>query len=524
MKPAAELLNQQWLTYEKVWVEKELTSNTWTLMSTPLQNTYAGDMYVPYSTTEAVNGRQITEAFLPISFSTIADAAGFAYSRTKYPIYQKGWTQQGVSVYTKTNDVRATKYSANIPGGVSTILNQWSHEYNDVTVPYSTWTAFAIRPHKKDQTAKTLIRLPKADTSYDYYQWDNTSPSDGKLTQNVSKATTGKLLTDGTPDISGVTYGTQYGSTSRSAGNGTYNALIADIQSSPSAYQLVGNPYLCSINMATFLSENSDNLETGTGYWTYNDNNTGSPITTGSIAPMQSFFVKAKEGATQITFTPSMMIDGYNVTSTPAPAVGALQLTAKNDAGSSIASIMLGGGQTVETLFDSNLADVPMVYTVADGTAVSINQMPELQLVSFGVTCSSDDLVEVTINNNQETTNDKQLFVFDAMTGTSTAVNDGESVSVQPNDYGRYYLTSTDMSGSLKQDVAEGLVISVRNGLVTVTAKDNISYVRAVNVSGATAYETAGCGTNVQFQLSQGSYVIEAESADGKKTAKIFVR
>ena len=393
-----------------------------------------------------------------------------------------------------------------------------------MTVPYSTWTAFAIRPHKKDQTAKTLIRLPKADTSYDYYQWDNTSPSDGKLTQNVSKATTGKLLTDGTPDISGVTYGTQYGSTSRSAGNGTYNALIADIQSSPSAYQLVGNPYLCSINMATFLSENSDNLETGTGYWTYNDNNTGSPITTGSIAPMQSFFVKAKEGATQITFTPSMMIDGYNVTSTPAPAVGALQLTAKNDAGSSIASIMLGGGQTVETLFDSNLADVPMVYTVADGTAVSINQMPELQLVSFGVTCSSDDLVEVTINNNQETTNDKQLFVFDAMTGTSTAVNDGESVSVQPNDYGRYYLTSTDMSGSLKQDVAEGLVISVRNGLVTVTAKDNISYVRAVNVSGATAYETAGCGTNVQFQLSQGSYVIEAESADGKKTAKIFVR
>ncbi len=524
MKPAAELLNQQWLTYEKVWVEKELTSNTWTLMSTPLQNTYAGDMYVPYSTTEAVNGRQITEAFLPISFSTIADAAGFAYSRTKYPIYQKGWTQQGVSVYTKTNDVRATKYSANIPGGVSTILNQWSHEYNDVTVPYSTWTAFAIRPHKKDQTAKTLIRLPKADTSYDYYQWDNTSPSDGKLTQNVSKATTGKLLTDGTPDISGVTYGTQYGSTSRSAGNGTYNALIADIQSSPSAYQLVGNPYLCSINMATFLSENSDNLETGTGYWTYNDNNTGSPITTGSIAPMQSFFVKAKEGATQITFTPSMMIDGYNVTSTPAPAVGALQLTAKNDAGSSIASIMLGGGQTVETLFDSNLADVPMVYTVADGTAVSINQMPELQLVSFGVTCSSDDLVEVTINNNQETTNDKQLFVFDAMTGTSTAVNDGESISVQPNDYGRYYLTSTDMSGNLKQDVAEGLVISVRNGLVTVTAKDNISYVRAVNVSGSTAFETADCGTNVQFQLSQGSYVIEAESAGSKKTAKIFVR
>lgn len=172
VKDGAELLNQQYLTYEKVWVEKELQSNTWTLMSTPLQNTYAGDMYVPFS-----NGRQETEAFQPISFNTTT------YSRTKYPIYQKGWTQQGVYVWTKTNDVRATKYGANIPGGVSMYLNQWSHVYNDVTRPYSTWTAFAIRPHKKTQTDKTLIRLPKADTSYDYYQWNNTLPDDGKLTQ-----------------------------------------------------------------------------------------------------------------------------------------------------------------------------------------------------------------------------------------------------------------------------------------------------------------------------------------------------
>lgn len=523
MKPAAELLNQQWLTYEKVWVEKELTSNTWTLMSTPLQNTYAGDMYVPYSTTEAVNGRQITEAFQPISFSTTADAAGFAYSRTKYPIYQKGWTQQGVYVYTKTNDVRATKYSANIPGGVSTILNQWSHSYNDVTVPYSTWTAFAIRPHKKDQTAKTLIRLPKADTSYDYYQWDNTSPSDGKLTQDVSKATTGKLLTDGTPDISGVTYGTQYGSTSRSAGNGTYNALIADIQSSPSAYQLVGNPYLCSINMATFLSENSDNLETGTGYWTYNDNNTGSPITTGSIAPMQSFFVKAKEGATQITFTPSMMIDGYNVTSTPAPAVGVLQLTAKNDAGSSIASIMLGGGQAVETLFDSNLADVPMVYTVADGTAVSINHVPEIQLVPFGVVCKEDDAVNVVLSGVNLVNGN--ILVVDAVDGTTQTVTEGMTVSVVPNEYGRYFLIgggTTDIANN--RQLAGGVLIRSYGGVVTISADEALGIVRVQSVDGATVYSATNCQKQVQFSLQQGVYLILTDGDAGRSKTKVLVR
>lgn len=463
LKPDAELLNQQYLTYEKVWVEKELTSNTWTLMSTPLQNTYAGDMYVPVSATAADNGRQISEAFQPITFSTTANAAGFTYSRTKYPIYQKGWTQQGVFVYTKTNDVRATRYSANIPGGVSMILNQWSHVYNDVTVPYSTWTAFAIRPHKQTQTAKTLIRLPKADTSYDYYQWDNTSPADGKLTQTVVKTTTGKLLTDGTANINGVTYGTVYGTTDRTAGDGNYSALVANIQSSPSNYQLVGNPYLCSIDMAKFLLANTGNLDaTAQGYWTYDNNNTGLPITNGYIAPMQSFFVKVKDGATGVLFTPDMMVDGHSVAS-PAPAMQApgLVLTAENEQGSSKANVLVGEGQNVETLFDSNLEDVPMVYTVANGYAVSINQVKELNKpIAFGVNCSSQDKVEVTFSDIEQLTND-DVFVVDAVDGKTQQIFEGDSFTVQPNDYGRYFLVfangTTGIETTLpKEDGTEG--------------------------------------------------------------------
>ena len=453
LKPAAELLNQQYLTYEKVWVEKELTSNTWTLMSTPLQNTYAGDMYVPYSTTEAQNGRQLSEAFQPISFSTAEDAAGFKYSRTLYPIYQKGWTQQGVKVYTKTNDIRHDWYSANIPGGVSTILNQWSHVYNDVQVPYSTWTAFAIRPHKKTQAATTLIRLPKADASFDYYQWDNTSPADGKLTHNVAKTTTGKLLTDGTMNIAGVTHGVVYGSTARTAGSGTFNAQIENLQSSPSNYQLVGNPYLCSIDMDKFLAANTANLELAgslaqPGYWTYTDNNTGAALTTGIIGPMQSFFVKAKEGATQIVFTPEMMVDGNSVAA-PARRYDVL-LSARNEHGSSVAAIQIGEETgSVETMFDSNLSDVPMVYTVAaDGVAVSINQISELAVVPFGVTCSSNEPVNVEWSMVNGTC--PMVYVYDAQTGITTTVGDGESVSVQPNEYGRYYLTrSSDLASEL---------------------------------------------------------------------------
>ena len=524
IKPDAELLNQQYLTYEKVWVEKELTSNTWTLMSTPLQNTYAGDMYVPVSDIEDDNGRQISEAFQPITFLTTANAAGFTYSRTKYPIYQKGWTQQGVFVYTKTNDVRATRYSANIPGGVSMILNQWSHVYNDVTVPYSTWTAFAIRPHKQTQTAKTLIRLPKADTSYDYYQWDNTSPADGKLTQTVVKTTTGKLLTDGTANINGVTYGTVYGTTDRTAGDGNYSAMVANIQSSPSNYQLVGNPFLCSIDMAKFLLANTGNLDaTAQGYWTYDNNNTGLPITNGYIAPMQSLFVKVKDGATGVLFTPDMMVDGHSVAS-PAPAMQApaLVLTAENEQGSSKANVLVGEGQNVETLFDSNLEDVPMVYTVADGQAVSINHTKDWETTGFGVVCNSPEAVEVTLTgvDNME----GELYVVDAVDGKTTEVAEGQTVTVVPNEYGRYFLTRSASLGEVKEGLSEGIMVSVHGGVVSITAAKALGAVRAMSINGATVYQSSDCDNSVEFQLQQGIYVIEVAGEAGNRTMKIVVK
>ena len=104
-KPGAEMINQQRLTYQKAWVEKELDRNKWYLLSAPLKGTYAGDMYVPKA-----NGLQDTEAFQPISFDTTA------YSRADYPVYQRSWdhSQDGGKVYTETTDPRATEYTANL--------------------------------------------------------------------------------------------------------------------------------------------------------------------------------------------------------------------------------------------------------------------------------------------------------------------------------------------------------------------------------------------------------------------------
>ena len=175
-KPQGELRDQCYLIYDKAWVEKELEPNKWYTMASPLQYIYAGDMYVPAS-----NGRQETKAFTDITFDTDV------YSRSKYPVYQRAWMKSDVKEITPKSDYPASHYpSVAAPENVVMNLGYWSHVYNKVDESYAadgTFGGFSIKAGNallpKDQTKKALLRLPKADTSYQYYDY-NTSVRDKK--------------------------------------------------------------------------------------------------------------------------------------------------------------------------------------------------------------------------------------------------------------------------------------------------------------------------------------------------------
>lgn len=497
-KPSAELINQQYLTYEKAWVEKELTSNKWYLMSTPLKQTYAGDMYVP-----KVDGLQDTEAFQPITFG---DGTG-DYSRTKYPIYQRSWGKEHASnVYTQTADVYRSTYSANL--GYTTWsgnVAEWGHTFNDVNVNYSAMTGFSIRAHKQNK-GTALLRLPKDDATYSYYDYNGSVQGSAVSTFSKTAAEIGKFVT--------------------AVGDANITLTITDAQEM-GGYVLVGNPYMASLDMQKFFNENTG--LTG-AYYTYDASTAITHTTSGVIRPLQAFIV-GKGSATQINFTADMMMDGNHGTPTPAPSPSReFTLTASSNRGQSAASVLVGEEEkSVETLFDSNLTDVPMVYTVADGQAVSINKVKELSKpIAFGVTCTaSNEMVDVTFSDIEKLTSG-EVYVVDAVDGTSQQIYEGDSFAVQPNDYGRYFLTFTGGSATGIEETAsaqQGIVVSVRGREVTVTSGEEISQIQAVSLNGSTIYQNNSCGNSVTFMLHTGVYVIQAKNIVGaQQNVKIFVK
>ena len=617
-KPEAELLRQQRLTYEKAWVEKELVANRWYLVSSPLKSTYAGDMYVPLTmsdlsmeTPATKAGRQMTEAFQPISFSTTAVSADRtgkltsqpAYSRTKYPVYQRSWKATGAKVWTKVDDLRATDYSANLGySSVSSNFLEWSHTYNDVQVPYSTATTygdgntislvsvpmgFSIRAHRKDQKVEgtdmpALLRLPKADATYQYFDWTNTGSNPAGGEQTVSKPQAQLSNT-----INGTTWNynepmqhrfiTDDASTER-ATQGAMEFNISDLQEQD-GYVLVGNPVVSSLNMGeffngnpglTYVGDDPSGNTTRYSYWTYEggqakaflvdktttthtvtvDGNTTEvqdinyAITSdgnsevGTIRPMQAFFVK-KNTADKIYFTRNMGIDGNfpvnDVTSGSDGGARPFGVTLKSASatGGSSATVWMNydadddfrGDEDVETLFDSNLADVPMVYTVAGGQAVSIDQRPSLALVPFGVVQAKDELVPVTITTHHSSliTPPSSLHLVDALTGELTEVADGDVLQVQSNDYGRYFLMAAATTG-VEQAPQRAIVISVRDRQATVTATEALRSVSVVNAAGQSIIALKPKAAKCTFSLTPGVYIVSAVTAHGRQQLKVIVR
>ena len=547
-KPQGELRDQCYLVYDKAWVEKELVPNKWYTMASPLQYIYAGDMYVPAS-----NGRQETKAFTDINFDTNT------YSRSKYPIYQRAWMKSGVEeIAADGSKYPASHYPGVVaPGTVDMNLGYWSHVYNKVDESYAadgTFGGFSIkagnallpkRPTDGTTLPNAILRLPKEDTNYQYFDYDGTTTSGSKNGNgNVTK-----------PDVSAIVSSAQ-----NSTGHGkllvAYNneaKHLAEMTQSlgtdnNSGFYLVANPYTCSISLKKFFEANTGLQK---AIWMVEKGEVKAISSTEpdkqnyAIQPTQSFFVKKKVGETveNVRFTSTMCIDR---TITPglrmaSDSVKSIKATIENSNGQiSKARIALrpeasadyDDEEDVDLLYDQNLKDIPQVYTVAGNEAVAVNAVPELSWIPLGIVSQQAEEVSLTLKGVSKL--DAPVYLYDAASASFTELHEGEAVKVKAGDHGRYFLTQTRTSTGIDRMEAEEQsapvkVYSPAAGMIVVSALggEKLDRVQVFTLDGKMVHSyQLPDKQRMILRVPSGVYIVKAstQSCAQAKGQKIAVR
>ena len=498
-KPGGELLNQCYLIYNKAWVEKEMKSNTWYALTSPLQDTYAGDIYVP-----AVSGRQESEAFEPITFSPSVN------NRVTSPVYQRSWDDDDFAEeVTLGGNYSAYDYSGTDISfenqRLSALSAHWSHIYNKVDRKYHPLEGVAIKMGDKytvgnsgtsagssassGAASDVLLRLPKADTQYTYV---SASQQQSSLSPSVDKKNAYRLVVNADAQENAL-------------GKMSYSLVKL---SDGNNYYLVGNPYMATLSMYKFLKANPslqssfyvyengvlklyDKLDMSTT--TYESKNDV------KISPMQSFFVRLKDGqsASQLNFTSAMTVDrevfsGVKTASDEGQDQVSLTLTAASASGySSRSKVVLDANasedydeaEDAQLLYDAQLKEVPVVYTVAGDEAVALNSLPSIDWMPLGVVGASSDVESGDAGNSANSASvllaidgvsrlSSPLYLYDAATRKYQEIKDGEEVKVQANEHGRYFLTQTrSTTGIENAEVGESdvKIYSPARGLIVVS-------------------------------------------------------
>lgn len=533
-KPEALLKNQQYLDYQKAWVEFEMELGKKYWMASPLQDVFAGDMYAPKTT-----ARQTTPAFTDIKY-TDTDPG---YDRWNPAFYQKAW-DKGITYYDNPQ-VEGGDYT---PYPVSVVHSNWSIEYNNVDVPYALGKGFYasvedfVNTAGENGEAVALVRLPKADEDYSYI------PSTRAASTIANRPNSG-LLAKG--DVTIIladkddtnTWGVDQG------GNHIYYA------DGDGEHFLIGNPYMYPLDIQKFFS---GNLKEGTTtnesifepkYWTLQDGTStatvGTPdvswettgsTTLGQIAPMQAFFVELKEPLTgdaklEVKFTTSMMAEQATTKSMDTKSYAAtnptLTITAERGEMKSVAKLVTSdtadngyeASEDAVVLLDSEL-DAAMVYTVSGSRAAQVNAMKEISNVGLGIYNENDDEATVTISGLSQMAS--PLYLYDAQTRKSVELSgDSYTMQITGDSHGRYYLRNSAMADELENTIS---IYSAQRGQVIVSALQPVREIKVFNVSGALVRQFSVNTTQYTFPIQSGLYIIYASDGEQEHTEKVIVR
>lgn len=432
-EPGAAVLNTQYLEYDCAYVEMEVQSGMYHMISTPLHGMVTGDMFV---------SPEMPAYFTPLNGATYREV------RHNPVVRQKMYSRAVTTATSGTN------------GTVAATVD-WSRTFNAVAQPYEQAQGIKMMVGN-DWGTSYRLRFPKAYTEYNYY-----TLSGGW----VKKET----LPEGARNMNGKFAYEVIGFNPENAGSSFTFELRNEEQGA--TYFVAGNPFMSYLDIKTFLTENkqsvqairiidSENIfggEEGLVRISLGENGDLSFDVAGeqsnTIAPLQAFYVEVSgdyaSDNVNITYTSNMFVQPSASTATRSsrsasvPTAGEMKISAVSGNSVSSCSLLHSAGasdaynakEDIVSLIDEDFMPKVKVYTVADKRALDIQKMSNATRVGLGfMVKDGSQQTEFTLDYGSNwkgwTLVDKQTGKRYLLDGTLLTVNAG---AMKSND-GRFYL------------------------------------------------------------------------------------
>lgn len=432
-EPGAAVLNTQYLEYDCAYVEMEVQSGMYHMISTPLHGMVTGDMFV---------SPEMPAYFTPLKEDTYREV------RHNPIVRQKMYSRSVTTATSGTN-------------GTVVATADWSRTFNAVAQPYEQAQGIKMMVGN-DWGTSYRLRFPKAYTEYNYYTLSGECVKKETLPVEARNMN-GKFAYE----VSGFN--------PENAGNSFTFELRNDGKGA--TYFVAGNPFMSYLDIKTFLTENKQFVqairiidsesvfgeEEGLVRISLGKNGDLSFDVAGeqsnTIAPLQAFYVEALEGYTSdnvnITYTSDMFVQPSASTATRSsrsasvPTAGEMKISAVSGNSVSSCSLIRSAGasdaynakEDIVSLIDEDFMPKVKVYTVADKRALDIQKMSNATRVGLGfMVKDGSQQTEFTLDYGSNwkgwTLVDKQTGKRYLLDGTSLTVNAG---AMKSND-GRFYL------------------------------------------------------------------------------------
>ena len=399
------------LSYRRAYVKNAYRRNQWYTLTNPLKEMVSGDYYF--------NGVPLTYMR---KFDVTHSESGVTYTQK--------WTKE----YNGLNEPLAAGqgFAYQVTSRNMKQVDNPSAGDQEVIFPRMTVDSLLITElHKFNPlTGKLLlasVNLTKTENSY-RFAYDGASVSEGVKTPTKS----------------------DFGNT-------------ISVPITAGKYSLIGNPMMCHLNLAAFLTANESVIEPEALFWNGETNHNveitkGGTVATAAqaaemkIAPMQGFFVKNKGNGTSVTFNVAdhFVTDNgtYNLRSADASSDGTLYVTGNDGKTTSYLSVRkiegasngFAEGEDAEKIF--NAYAVSEISTLAGGVATDINHFSALPYETpLAVNTTADkDTVDLTFKGAES---------FENVNVTLVNKKTGEEINLKDENKYKFIFTKDEAETTL---------------------------------------------------------------------------